>query len=87
MNLKIAPSVWKPMNGITYADNERDKRVQKRNRVAEDPAKKYDLPVIDLYSVSKENAHLHFSDGIHFLPEGYQLFADEILKCVNGYMH
>lgn len=56
----------------TYvADAERDKRVQKRNSVVLKLAEKYKLPIIDLYSITKKNSHLLFSDGVHFLPEGY----------------
>ena len=68
------------------SDDERNKRVQTRNRVVSNLAKKYDLPVIDLYSVTKENSHLLYSDGVHFVPEGYQLLADELVRVVRDYI-
>lgn len=71
----------------TYvADAERDKRVRTRNHVVSELAKKYSLPTIDLYSVTKKNSHLLHTDGVHFLPEGYQLLADKLVRCVNGYV-
>lgn len=43
-------------------------------------AKKYDLPVIDLFSVSQNREGLICEDGIHLIPEGYTLLAKQILK-------
>ena len=42
-------------------------------------AKKYGLPIIDLYSASVENAHLRKDDGVHFSAEGYKKFAELIV--------
>lgn len=71
----------------TYvADAEQDERVQKRNSVVLKLAKKYNLPIIDFYSITKKNSHLLFSDGVHFLPEGYQLLADELINNVDRYI-
>ena len=64
------------------ADGERDKRVQVRNEGVSALAKKYDLPVIDLYSVTKEHAELLSSDGVHLLPEGYRLLAEALVDRV-----
>ena len=64
------------------ADSARDARVQARNRAVLELAEKYDLPVVDLYSVTKENAHLLSPDGVHFLPEGYKLLAGELVRRV-----
>ena len=54
-------------------------RVKVRNNKALEIAKKYNLPVIDLFSVSSENLD-KISDGIHFTEEGYKIFADVIIK-------
>ena len=63
----------------TYVRDEgRRERVKGRNRAALRVAEKYSLPVIDLYRVSEENSDL-CSDGVHFLNDGYKLFAREIL--------
>jgi lysophospholipase L1-like esterase len=64
------------------ADTERDRRVQVRNEVVLALAKKYCLPVIDLYSVTKARAELLSPDGVHFLPEGYRLLAEAIVERV-----
>ena len=61
---------------------ERSARVPVRNQVAESLAKKYGLPVIDLYTVSAENQALHSPDGVHFTEEGYTLMAKRILESI-----
>lgn len=65
------------------ADSERDARVVVRNRVVSELAKKFELPVIDLYTVTKEHEELFSPDGVHLLKEGYELLATEIVKFVN----
>ncbi len=55
-----------------------DERVQKRNEAAQKIAKRYELPVLDLYTVSYENRHLLLPDGVHYTPEGYELLANTI---------
>lgn len=64
------------------ASEEEDERVQARNAVVIELAKKYCLPIIDLYSVSKAHEDLICEDGVHMLPEGYQLLAQELVKGV-----
>ena len=59
-------------------NDEREKRVIVRNEAVNSVAKKYGLPVIDLYTVSKKLSSLH-SDGVHFIREGYEGLADKIL--------
>ena len=68
------------------ADKERDKRVQARNRVVSNLAKKYDLPTVDFYSITKKHSDLLYSDGVHLTAEGYQLLADELVRRVGKYM-
>ena len=60
----------------------RSARVPVRNAVAEKLAKKYDLPIIDLYTVAVENEKLHAPDGVHFPPEGYERMAQYILDAI-----
>jgi len=68
----------------TYIVNEeRHKRVVCRNKAAKEIAEKYNLPIIDLYSVSVDNANLLTEDGVHFAEKGYELFADEIIRVLN----
>lgn len=68
------------------ADEEREKRVIKRNKVATELAKKYKLPIIDLYTVTAANPNTLSADGVHLLKEGYELLAEEILKVLNEYI-
>lgn len=68
------------------ADAERDARVRARNRVVSGLAKKYDLPVIDLYAITQEHAELLSPDGVHWQAEGYQLLADELVRHVREWL-
>ena len=54
--------------------------VKTRNTIAKALADKYNLPVIDLYTVATSNAQYHKADGVHFEPEGYELLAKCILE-------
>ena len=64
-------------------DSEREARVIRRNRVATELAEKYNLKVIDLYRVSLESAELLDSGGVHWVPEGYEVLAKEILRVIS----
>ena len=64
------------------AKPERNERTIVRNRVVLEIAEKYSLPVIDLYTVSRENENLLLPDGVHFSDDGYELLAKEILKVI-----
>lgn len=64
------------------ADAERNKRVICRNNMAKEIADKYKLPVIDLYTASYESAGLLSDDGVHFMPEGYELLAGKIIQTI-----
>lgn len=65
----------------TSVQNEtRENRVKIRNSVLKELAKKYGLPVIDLYTISVEYAELRSPDGVHYLREGYIKFAEQILN-------
>lgn len=55
-------------------------RVQQRNKIAKEIAAKYNLKVIDLYSVAEENKNLISPDEVHFLDEGYEKLAEEVIK-------
>lgn len=68
----------------SVADAEREKRVLARNKVAVELAQKYNLPVIDLYSVSVENVSLRIDDGVHFSGAGYVKFAEKILNDIKN---
>lgn len=67
----------------THVKNEEeDARVLVRNRVVRELAQKYSLPLIDLYTVTKEHSELYIHDGVHLTEEGYQLLAETIVKQV-----
>ena len=68
----------------TYIKNdERLNRVLKRNEVAKEIADKYNLSVVDLYSVSEKNADKMYEDGVHFKEEGYKILAEKIIADIN----
>ena len=54
--------------------------VKERNRIASLLAQRYNLPVIDLYTVARNNPAFHVPDGVHFKPDGYKLLAKCILE-------
>lgn len=66
----------------SVADEEREGRVLLRNRVAREAAEKFNLAIIDLYSVSVNNSEHRSSDGVHFDSDGYRFFAEEIVKTI-----
>ena len=68
------------------ADTERDERVQARNRAVNTLAQKYDLPVIDLYTLTKEHEDLLSPDGVHWVSDGYRLIAEEIVGHVRKFI-
>lgn len=66
----------------TAVNGELNETVISRNGAVKKIAEKRGLPIIDLYSVSAENAEYHIPDGIHFTDEGYRILGREILKCL-----
>ena len=71
----------------TYVtDNERNERVKVRNQVALEIAKKYNLPVLDFYSIVEEHKDLLIPDGVHLQPDGYFLLAEAAVKKVREYL-
>jgi hypothetical protein len=57
-------------------------RVVPRNEKVLEIARSLGLEVIDLYSVSVENARLHTSDGVHFTAEGYEALAEAVVAFI-----
>lgn len=64
----------------TLATDGTEPRIIVRNKIAEDLAKKHGLKVIDLFTVSKENAELLSYDKVHFTPEGYKKLAEKVVE-------
>lgn len=71
----------------TSVIGERNERVMTRNKVVQDIAVKYNLPVIDLYSASIEYFDLISSDGVHFTEEGYEKMAVRILDVIRPILY
>lgn len=72
----------------TFVTNENfhNDRVIERNKIAKKIAKRFNLPIIDLYTVSEENKEFISDDGVHFLEKGYQILANEVLGVVKEYL-
>lgn len=69
----------------TYLMNEEEKkRVIERNKKALKIAEKYNLKVIDLYSVNEAKEELYMKDGVHFKNEGYEFLAKEIIEKISN---
>ncbi len=66
----------------TYVVGERHERVLKRNEQVKLIAKKYELPVIDLYSASVKYSNLQSKDGVHFTDAGYKKLGERLLESV-----
>ena len=64
---------------VADSDNE---RVIARNESVKVIAEKYNLPVIDLYSVSVQYGKMHSADGVHYTEEGYEKLAQKLLEFV-----
>ena len=64
------------------ADSDRDGIVCERNGIVSSIAAKLGIPVIDLYSVTKEHAEYYSADNVHLVDEGYKLLARRILDTV-----
>ena len=60
----------------------RNEFVKRRNEIAKALAQKYQLPIIDLYTVAINNAECHVPDGVHFNAMGYELLAKCILESI-----
>ena len=65
----------------TLNENRKDS-VPARNRAAEEVAKKYNLPVIDFYSLVYENEGLVSADKVHLAQGGNDILASKILEVV-----
>lgn len=61
-------------------------RVIERNEIVKKIAERFNLPIIDLYTVSKENKELISNDGVHLFEEGYRILANEVLSAVKKYL-
>ena len=76
----------KPLYILTSTDivdaPEKVEVIKKRNEVVSSAAKKYNLPVIDLFEIAVSDPALHNEDKVHFTDEGYKVLAERILEKV-----
>lgn len=64
----------------TYSsDEKRCERIRKRNEITLKVAEEYNLPVIDMYSVSEGNVK-NLLDIVHFNAEGYRELAKKLVN-------
>ena len=64
-------------------DKKRLERVKLRNQATLKIAVKYNLPVIDLYTLTEKNKELLSEDGVHFTTEGYEMISEEIISFID----
>ena len=73
------PVVLALSTSVEGPDNE---RVIARNESVRAVAKKYSLPVIDLYSTSVQYADFRCEDGVHYSEQGYVKLAEKLLESI-----
>ena len=49
-----------------------------------DVAEKYGLDVLDLFSVAERVKEHLKPDGVHFMPVGYEAFAEALVECAKN---
>ena len=74
--------VYALLTTMLPADSERDGIVCERNKIASSVAAKLGIPVIDLYSVTKEHTEYYSADNVHLVEDGYKLLARRILDAI-----
>ncbi len=63
-----------------------DKKVNERNAAVNELAKELNLSVNHLYEASKSIPNdLRNDDGCHYLPDGYQILAKEVISIIKKY--
>ena len=79
----LAESTVVKKAGNKTIDNKWDKKLDERNASVNELAKEMNLSINHLYEVSKNIPNdLRTDDGIHYLPDGYQILAQEVIHLV-----
>ena len=79
----LAESTVVKKAGNKTIDNKWDKKLDERNTSVNELAKEMNLSINHLYEVSKNIPNdLRTDDGIHYLPDGYQILAQEVIHLV-----
>ena len=68
---------------FTKQEEARKAIVDARNEIAAKIAGDFNLPVIDLFTISRQNADLLSEDGIHWTDVGYRTLAGKILEDID----
>ena len=63
---------------------EQNKKIIEFNSAVCEIAKEEGLEVFDAYSLMLENSKYKKADGVHFIPEGYALLSEEIIKAIKN---
>ena len=74
--------VYALLTTMLPAEIKRDGIVCERNKIASSVADKLGIPVIDLYSVTKEHTEYYSADNVHLVEDGYKLLARRILDAI-----
>ena len=82
-----AKIVWASTTPARFrpANKERNARIRARNRVALELARKYNLPVDDLYTLSKDLDPLH-RDDYHYKPKAVQAQARAVARFLEQFI-
>ena len=80
--LKAKKPIYILLTTDDLANPSRIETIVARNKIAASLAQKYNLPVIDLYTVAINSPEHHIPDGVHFHAEGYNLLAKCILESI-----
>ena len=65
-------------------DKSWNRKIEERNEVVKLIVRENKYFLNDLYSVSKKiPIKLRYEDGTHYLPDGYEYFANEVVNCVS----
>lgn len=79
----LAESTVVKKAGNKTIDNKWDKKLDERNASVNELAKEMNLSINHLYEVSKNIPNdSRTDDGLHYLPDGYQILAQEVIHLV-----
>ncbi|MFA6815746.1 MAG: SGNH/GDSL hydrolase family protein [Lentisphaeria bacterium] len=86
-----AKLIWRNSTPITEKDNpqklaENNDIVLRRNKIAADIMKKYNIPIDDIYNEVVDKPEYKLNDCYHFTKEGFDLIADFIAKKIRHYL-
>jgi hypothetical protein len=69
----------------TFRD--RNERVIRRNKIANEIMRAHNIPIIDLYDVMKDHPEYYVKDGAHYNDIGKQVQADKAVGIIKRYLN